>query len=83
MSNIDDYVSAVDTFNDINSFVITLPNNQTIYERLVCHTDDVVHMTPKLFQYETNKQNQIYNDELACEILKLVVHLNQIANGVK
>jgi hypothetical protein len=82
-SEIEKYVYAVQKFNEVKSFVITFPTQISTYDRLVPHIDNVEGMTHKLILLEERRRNFIFDNELASDILKLVVHLNQISNGVK
>ena len=83
MTEIDRYILAVQDFNAIKSFVITLPKDVSFYNRLVPHIEDVQYMTQQLILLEERRKNSIFDNELASTILTLVVHLNQISNGVK
>jgi hypothetical protein len=83
MDDIIKYQEAVKIFNDVKSFAITLPLRTSYYQRLIPHIDDVANMTDKLIQLKEFQRKGIYKNEHATDILKLVVHLNQISNGVK
>lgn len=79
-----EYINAVENFNSLKSFVITLPIEESYYSRLIINTNDIILMTEKLRILEERKVDFTYDDvDTVHAILTLVVHLNQVSNGVK
>lgn len=90
--NKQDYITAVNTFNGIGSFQISFPTHQDtearehVYNELAPRFTSIVNFaSQKLAVHETyRRQHRKYEDMADVNnICLLVVHLNQIANGVK
>jgi hypothetical protein len=90
-----DYVNAVNAFNKVGCFQIVLPSEkllqehvrEAIYEQFAARSmDTIVYSAARLLdEYEAyRKLHNKYPDIKAVnDICMLVVHLNQISNGVK
>lgn len=94
--NKQDYINAVNTFNNIGSFQISFPFSfpthqdtevrERVYNELASRFTNIVNFaSQKLAVHEMyRRQHRKYEDMADVNnICLLVVHLNQIANGVK
>ena len=87
-----DYINSVNTFNNIRSFQISFPTHEDtearerVYNELAPRFTNIVDVASlNLVIQETYRRRHRKYEDMATvnNICLLVVHLNQIANGVK
>jgi hypothetical protein len=92
----EDYISAVNAFNDLKSFNIILPERlldggdqdeelyNEFYEKLADQfTDEIMKMKSILEIYEVYRKKGIVKNEISTDICAFVVHVNQVTNNLK
>ena len=89
----EDYISAVNAFNNLKSFNIMLPEHDEyqdnelyneFYEQLADQlTDDIMDMRVRLEIYEDYRKRGIMDHGISSQICAFVVHVNQITNNFK
>ena len=81
--SVSSYQKAVEEFNEISGFVITLPKIQRVYDKLIPFIADIKEKKIDLLRYEDIRKQGYSDDHLATQIGSFVLHLNQITNEVK
>jgi|UniRef100_A0A6C0BPQ2 hypothetical protein len=91
----EDYISAVNAFNDLKSFNIILPDRlldgegdeelyDGFYEQLADRfTDKIMKVKTILEIYEVYRKRGIVKNEISTDICAFVVHVNQVTNKLK
>lgn len=82
--NKENYINAINEFNNVKSFNILLPKEEEYYKELIPYTDNIISLTQELADLERRRQYGFSNEnKLSSEICLFVVHLNQVSNGIK
>lgn len=77
------YKKAVDEFNDVKSFNIIYPDDDSLYEKLSKYTNAVNIYKIYLYNYEKARKMGDINEYISTDICKFVVHINQLTNKIK
>ena len=89
----DDYISAVNAFNNLKSFNIMLPDHDDyeddelyneFYEQLADQfTKDIMNIKARLEIYEDYRKRGVVDNSVSNQICAFVVHVNQVTNNFK
>ena len=77
------YKNAINGFNDLKSFNIMYPENDSLYEKLAKYTNAVNIYKTYLYNYEKARKLGDINESISTDICKFVVHINQLTNEIK
>ncbi len=77
------YKKAIDDFNDVKSFNIMYPDDDSLYKKLSKYTNAVHIYKTYLLNYEKARHEGDTNVSISTDICKFVVHINQLTNKMK
>ena len=77
------YRKAVDEFNDVKSFNIMYPNDESLHKKLSKYTNAVNIYKTYLYNYEESRKQGKFDEHISTDICKFVVHINQLTNQIK
>lgn len=77
------YKKAIDDFNDVKSFNIMYPDDDSLYKMLSKYTNAVHIYKTYLLNYEKARHEGDTNVSISTDICKFVVHINQLTNEIK
>ena len=77
------YKQAIDEFNDVKSFNIMYPKDDSLYEKLAKYTNAVNIYKTYLSNYEKARRLGDINENISTDICKFVVHINHLTNEMK